>query len=47
MTIRKRLFWSNLFMILLPAAVTALVGLLCVGAVDAVIFLSILFTNRF
>lgn len=33
MTIRKRLFWSNLFMILLPAAVTALVGLLCVGAV--------------
>lgn len=33
MTIRKRLFWSNLFMILLPAAVTVLVGLLCVGAV--------------
>lgn len=33
MTIRKRLFWSNLFMILVPAAVTLLVGLLCVGAV--------------
>lgn len=31
MTIRKRLFWSNLFMILVPAVVTALVGLLCVG----------------
>ena len=32
MTIRKRLFWSNLFMIAIPALLTALVGLLCVGA---------------
>ena len=31
MTIRKRLFWSNLFMIAIPALLTALVGLLCVG----------------
>ena len=33
MTIRKRLFWSNLLMILVPVIVTALIGLLCVGFV--------------
>lgn len=33
MTIKKRLFWSNIFMIAVPAVSTILVGLLCVGAV--------------
>lgn len=31
MTIRKRLFFSNLFMILVPVFATALIGLVCVG----------------
>lgn len=31
MTIRKRLFWSNIFMILVPVVAAALVGILCVG----------------
>ena len=33
MTIQKRLFWSNLFMIAIPALLTAIVGLLCVGII--------------
>lgn len=33
MTIKKRLFWSNILMILVPAAVTGLVGAVCMGAV--------------
>ena len=32
MTIQKRLFWSNLFMIAIPALLTAIVGLLCVAS---------------
>lgn len=31
MTVRKRLFWSNILMILVPVIATALIGLLCVG----------------
>lgn len=31
MTVRKRLFWSNLLMILVPVIATALIGILCVG----------------
>ena len=31
MTIRKRLFWSNIFMILVPVIAAALVGLVCIG----------------
>lgn len=31
MTIKKRLFWSNIFMILVPVIAAALVGLLCIG----------------
>ena len=33
MTIRKRLFWSNILMILVPVIAAGLVGLLCVGFV--------------
>ncbi len=33
MTIRRRLFWSNILMIAVPACLTALVGLLCMGMV--------------
>lgn len=33
MTVRKRLFWSNILMILVPAGITALVGLVCLGCV--------------
>ena len=33
MTVRKRLFWSNLLMILVPALITALVGLFCIGLI--------------
>lgn len=33
MTIKKRLFLSNILMILVPVAAAALVGLLCVGAI--------------
>ena len=31
MTIKKRLFYSNILMIVVPAAIAALVGLLCLG----------------
>ena len=31
MTIKKRLFWSNLLMIAVPILATAAVGLLCIG----------------
>lgn len=31
MTVKKRLFWSNILMILVPVAATALIGILCVG----------------
>lgn len=31
MTIKKRLFWSNILMILVPVVSTALIGALCVG----------------
>lgn len=31
MTIKKRLFWSNILMILVPVVSTALIGILCVG----------------
>lgn len=33
MTIKKRLFWSNILMIFVPVGATALVGMLCVGIV--------------
>lgn len=33
MTIKKRLFWSNIFMIAVPALSVVLVGLLCIGAI--------------
>ena len=33
MTIRKRLFWSNILMILVPAGVTLLIGLCCTGLI--------------
>lgn len=31
MTVRKRLFWSNILMIVVPVVVTAMIGLLCIG----------------
>lgn len=31
MTVKKRLFWSNILMILVPVIATALIGILCVG----------------
>lgn len=31
MTIKKRLFWSNILMILVPVLMASLIGLLCVG----------------
>ncbi len=31
MTIKKRLFFSNILMIVVPAAVVTLIGLLCMG----------------
>lgn len=31
MTIKKRLFWSNILMLLVPVVITGLVGLLCIG----------------
>lgn len=31
MTIKKRLFWSNILMIVVPVIVTAIVGLICIG----------------
>lgn len=31
MTVKKRLFWSNILMILVPVVATALIGLLCIG----------------
>ena len=33
MTLRKRLFWSNILMILVPAGVTLLIGLCCTGLI--------------
>lgn len=33
MTVRKRLFWSNILMIFCPVIVTILIGLLCVGII--------------
>lgn len=33
MTVRKRLFWSNILMILVPAGVTLLIGLCCMGLI--------------
>ena len=31
MTIKRRLFWSNILMILLPAVATVVIGLICIG----------------
>ena len=31
MTVKKRLFWSNILMILVPVIATVLIGFLCVG----------------
>ena len=31
MTIKKRLFWSNLYMILIPVVVTSIVGVICIA----------------
>lgn len=31
MTVKKRLFWSNILMILIPVIATVLIGLVCVG----------------
>lgn len=31
MTIKKRLFWSNLYMILIPVIVTSIVGVICIA----------------
>lgn len=31
MTIKKRLFWSNILMLLVPVVITGLIGLLCIG----------------
>lgn len=33
MTVKKRLFWSNIFMIAVPVVSTMLIGLLCVGVI--------------
>lgn len=33
MTVRRRLFWSNILMIAVPAVITALVGVLCAGMI--------------
>ena len=33
MTIRRRLFWSNILMILVPVIMTVLIGLLCVAVI--------------
>lgn len=33
MTVKKRLFWSNILMIAVPVVSTALIGLLCVGII--------------
>ena len=33
MTIKKRLFWSNFFMIFVPVIATLLIGMLCVGLI--------------
>lgn len=33
MTIKKRLFWSNILMIVLPAAFTVLIGAVCMGVI--------------
>lgn len=33
MTVRKRLFWSNILMIICPVIATILIGLLCVGII--------------
>lgn len=43
MTIKKRLFWSNILMILVPVIATALIGIICIG----VIWLSILHGTGF
>lgn len=37
MTIRKRLFWSNILMIVVPMVMTAIVGVLCICMVWLVI----------
>ena len=31
MTIKKRLFWSNILMLLVPVVIAGLIGLLCIG----------------
>lgn len=31
MTIKKRLFWSDILMLLVPVVITGLIGLLCIG----------------
>ncbi len=41
MTIKKRLFWSNIFMILVPVMAAAFVGILCIG------FIWLAFINGF
>lgn len=41
MTIKKRLFWSNILMILVPVIATSVVGILCIG------FIWIAFVNGF
>ena len=33
MTIKRRLFWSNILMIVVPAAAAALIGILCIGLI--------------
>lgn len=41
MTIKKRLFWSNILMILVPVFATALIGIACIG------FIWLAFVNGF
>ena len=41
MTIKKRLFWSNILMIMVPVIAIAVVGILCIG------FIWISFINGF
>ena len=47
MTIKRRLFLSNVLMIVVPALVTALTGLLCMVMVVSVIFSPFSFPLRY
>lgn len=40
-TVKRRLFWSNILMILVSVAATALIGILCIG------FIWLAFVNGF